>query len=126
MRPIDLLCTLWLVGIAACTPRQAVPVFDGSWWESHDYAAREAFVSGYPDCYVWNSTERIYSDAPIARQVDEVGKYYTSGPHRAAIIGEVVRKLGSKHDSVPSGERHGGYNGDFWRQCSSRLAFVEG
>jgi hypothetical protein len=105
------------------------PKYDGRWWKSLTFDEQDAFASGYLDCYVWDARRADYSKQPISQQIREVSSFYTANPELLYTpVTEVLRRL-PRYGGVSRGtERHGTYDGDFWRQLnpSGRVAFVRG
>lgn len=115
--------------LAACIAGQAGPLYDGRWWQSLSATEQDGFVSGYLDCYIWDAKGVDYSDEPIKQQIGRVSdSYKTNRGATSTTVPEVLRKLARSRNHEHLGERHGIYDGEFWRQLSppGRVAFVQG
>ena len=129
MRPAILICVMLLGAPTACRVRLAAQRYDGSWWQSLSAVEQDAFVSAYLDCYIWDARGVDYSDQSIKQQVGSVSDFYKTHPNLMDMaVPDVVRTLGRSPTHAQGGERHGAYDGDFWRQLpdSGRLAFIQG
>jgi len=90
---------------------------------------QDGFLSGYLDCYVWDLKGSHSAVQPIEAIIAEVSKYYEEHPKaRNVPVPEALHILLKPDGRAAKGERHGVYDGDYWRQADfkHRAAFVRG
>jgi hypothetical protein len=103
--------------------------YDSAWWQSVSMNEQETFISGYFDCYIYGANRTTHVPEPIEEAVAYVTKYYNSNPNaRGVTVPEILRTLPGPRKKVPKKDRHGVYDGDFWRQSTSkeRVGFLSG
>jgi len=129
MRLTTVMSMILLVALAACMAGQVAPPYDGKWWKSLSAAEQNAFVSGYLDCYVWEAKGSDYSGQSIQQEIRSLSDFYWMNPGKMGTsVPEVLQKLDRPNHHEQTGEWHGVYDGDFWRQLSppGRVAFIRG
>src|SRR5262249_27861355 len=118
MKSIALLIALSVTGIASgSTGDQA---HDGNWWLSVDKDQRLGFVDGYIDCYVFvrkGPLPFLESPYQYEQRVTEHLKNHVAD--RSKPVTQVLEAIVAKPVTKPSGkwgEKHGYFDGDYWRQ----------
>src|SRR5437868_1021333 len=120
-------CLVLVSLLAACGAKHEVSRYDGKWWASLQRQDKIGFVSGYLDCYIWAASGKKYSDSSIEEQVTAVDHFYAIKPKQQRIsVPDILSSLGERHEGRPTGEPHGTYDGDYWRQSDARLSFISG
>ena len=125
------LTIIWVFLFACGLSSQALmgERYDGRWWKALSSDEKDGFLSGYFDCYIWDAKGSDYSNASITQEIQHITKYYNAHPDAEGtpVIDLLHKVAGQKRKSV-EGERHGAYDGDYWRQSShpERIAFIRG
>jgi hypothetical protein len=124
--------TLWCVLAAAETAQ----VHDGAWWLSVSTDRRTGFLAGYIDCAVYDAGEKQFADLSWDAIEPQISKRFLSHPaDRGTRVADVLAQIGKKQqisggqsDGESYPEKHGIFNGDYWRQSNAdkRLGYVNG
>ena len=115
---------------------QKAKEYDGHWWDSIYKEEQDGFISGYLDCCIYDAKIQNAPNGPIVEIIRRIDQYYRS---KSAIqekpVVEVLKQI-NRGPSNTAGqdrkkkarERHGSYDGDYWRQSShaARTGFVQG
>ena len=105
--------------------------YDGNWWRKAPQQERRGFLAGYSDCALYDAGPRQFADVSWNTLEPQITARYEGG--KAALrtsvptmIDQVVPRSSAK--GSPAADRHGIFDGDYWRQSSAehRLGFVSG
>jgi hypothetical protein len=131
MKSLALLIALSVTGIASGSTGDQV--HDGNWWLSVDKDQHLGFVDGYMDCYVFVRKGPLpFLESPYQydERVTEHLKNHVAdrGKPVTQILEAIAAKPPMTRITGKWGEKHGLYDGEFWRQTlpSGRVGFVQG
>lgn len=104
---------------------------DGHWWVLLPDPEKESFVMGYYDCYVFDRGARNYPDGSYKQIVSWLNEFYDlKSDNLSTPISNAFYRISVKMPGhIPKNtERHGFFDGEFWRQMSNqeRSSFIRG
>jgi hypothetical protein len=108
--------------------------YNDAWWGSAPHDERVEFIAGYIDCAVYDQGDTQLAGVQWNVIEPEITRFYAS--HSKATnqtVPSLILSLGVKshsndHTSEQHSEKHGIFDGDYWRQITQlgRIGFVEG
>jgi hypothetical protein len=138
----SLILAAMLMGCLSARAAEPKARYDGKLWLEMSWGERSNFVWGYSDCDVDILGNRYWPAAPdLEREMFDYYYYAQNKSRLAEPIRVLMKRLLVKHRNDPPPkqlskeeegevwpERHGFFDGEFWRQASDgeRLAFVRG